>query len=153
MASSTTPVREWLVIIPDHQDMLEKRLEIRNKHLQDVQPRVENDMVRLGGATLGAPLEEGQPPQMTGSAFVLRGHTEQEVREFLEKDVYTTSGVWNLAEASFIPNGGEELKLSCAVSEISMEASPWSIRVKEKPFIGLFVVQVYDSVYMVYSQT
>ena len=55
------------------------------------------------GATLGAPLEEGQPPQMTGSAFVLRGHTEQEVREFLEKDVYTTSGVWNLAEASFIP--------------------------------------------------
>ena len=40
---------------------------------------------------------------MTGSAFVLRGDTEQEVREFLEKDVYAESGVWNLAKASIIP--------------------------------------------------
>lgn len=89
-------------------------------HLETITPKVENDIVRIGGksttsigdcrsdsffqgATLGAPLEDGKPPQMTGSALILRGNTEQDVRDFLESDIYAKEGVWNVAKASIIP--------------------------------------------------
>jgi hypothetical protein len=33
MASSSAPLQEWLVIAPDFEGVLEKRLKVRNEHL------------------------------------------------------------------------------------------------------------------------
>jgi hypothetical protein len=48
MASTTTPLPEWLVIVPDHADALEKRMKSRPQHIEDLKADRE-DMLLWGG--------------------------------------------------------------------------------------------------------
>lgn len=46
---------------------------------------------------------EGETPSYKGSMMLVMGENEAEVRELLAKDIYATSGVWDLENAQIIP--------------------------------------------------
>ena len=58
---------------------------------------------RPAGATLAEPLQPGKTPEMRTSVMVITADTEEEVWEFLRKDIYATSGAWNLDKATLTP--------------------------------------------------
>jgi hypothetical protein len=49
MSSSTAPLQEWLVIIPDQAGALQKRIAARPKHLEDL--KADRDDMWLWGGT------------------------------------------------------------------------------------------------------
>lgn len=104
MSSSSAPLREWLVIIPDHAGALEKRLVARPKHLEGLKSDRE-DMWLWGGAMLEEPIQPGStdPPKMKGSALLIGANTEEEVLERVKKDVYVGEGVWDVSKIKIIP--------------------------------------------------
>jgi hypothetical protein len=53
MASSTAPLQEWLVIAPDFEGALEKRLAVRGEHLGGLKADPEDFW--LWGGTFGFP--------------------------------------------------------------------------------------------------
>ena len=55
------------------------------------------------GALLEEPLEADKPPKMKGSALVMAADTEEEVREWLRNDIYSTGGAWNADKATIYP--------------------------------------------------
>ena len=40
--------------------------------------------------------------KIKGSALIVRGDTKEEVIEFLKKDIYSTSGVWDWEKVSLV---------------------------------------------------
>lgn len=101
---SSTLVREWLVQIPDHPNAIEKRMKARPIHLKNLQPHIDSGRVVMGGAFLGAPLEEGKQPDMKGSFILVQGFdTAEEVKDWLKKDEYATSGTWDVDNSTVFP--------------------------------------------------
>ncbi|PSN63933.1 hypothetical protein BS50DRAFT_576564 [Corynespora cassiicola Philippines] len=104
MASSSAPLQEWLVIAPDFDGALEKRLAVRPQHIDGL--KADPDTFWLwGGAMLEEPIKEGDagPPKMKGSAMLIGAKTREEVIERLKKDVYVQGGVWDLEKVQIIP--------------------------------------------------
>ncbi|KAF2759478.1 hypothetical protein EJ05DRAFT_299341 [Pseudovirgaria hyperparasitica] len=100
MASASSKC-EWLVIVPDFEGALQKRLEVRQKHLGGITP--EPDFWIMGGAFMGSKPKEGETPDMKGSAMICYAESEEEVRARLEIDVYVTSGVWDMSKVQIYP--------------------------------------------------
>jgi hypothetical protein len=65
-----------------------RRMAVRAQHLEGIRPLVEAGTVLLGGALLN---EAGG---MIGSMMLLEAESEAAARAILERDVYTTGGVW-----------------------------------------------------------
>ena len=84
----------YLVIAKDgtDPDAPSRRQQVREEHLERVQPAVDSGFVQLGGAILN---DDGT---MIGSAMLLEADSEEEVRAFINKDIYTTGGVWQSYE-------------------------------------------------------
>lgn len=105
---STTPNmstsnKEWLAIIPDKPDSLQKRLAARPLHLEKVQPRVKVGQVVLGGATLDEQPTVDGTPAMNGSVMIFKADTEEEVRTLIENDEYTKNDVWDIEKMKIMP--------------------------------------------------
>ncbi|KAF3492000.1 uncharacterized protein GIQ15_01517 [Arthroderma uncinatum] len=97
MATAAPSKKEWIVMMPDKPGMLAKRVEVRNTHLQNLSPILDSGFLKMGGSTLDHHPAEGEnPPPMNGSALVVAAETAEEVREILSKDIYATSGVWDV---------------------------------------------------------
>lgn len=79
----------YLVIAKDgtDPDAPARRARVREQHLKEVRPLVEEGRVRLGGALL----DEGR---MVGSALIVAADSEAEARALLERDIYSRAGVW-----------------------------------------------------------
>ncbi|KAI5809522.1 hypothetical protein DFH27DRAFT_535270 [Peziza echinospora] len=88
---------EWLVILPDQEDALERRLAVRNVHLAGAKKLHESGFFTFGGGYLDDPLIEGSSakPTFRGSAMLCLGETKEEVLEVLRKDPYTVNNVWD----------------------------------------------------------
>ncbi|OJD12283.1 hypothetical protein AJ78_07095 [Emergomyces pasteurianus Ep9510] len=96
MGSTTGAKNEYMVIIPDKAGALQKRIEVRNTHLANLTPIIDSGFIKLGGAMLESHPEEGQTPQMKGSMLLVVAESPEAVREQLSKDIYATSGVWDI---------------------------------------------------------
>jgi hypothetical protein len=57
----------------------------------------------LIGALLSKPIQEGEAPDMTGSALLTVGETKEDVLEFLKNDIYAKIGVWDMSKVQIIP--------------------------------------------------
>ncbi|KAK0755012.1 hypothetical protein B0T18DRAFT_316068 [Schizothecium vesticola] len=104
--AETTPRKyEWLVVIPDFPGMLEKRREIRPHHFAGLKPAMESGLYSMGGAVLNSVPKDDDPASldMCGSTVVMVAASKEEVYETLKKDVYATSGVWNVMDAQMWP--------------------------------------------------
>jgi len=101
--ATAAPKYEWLIMVPDHPNALDKRLGARQQHLKDVTPHHQAGAVPLGGAWLAEQPKEGETPQMLGSALIVVAATKEEVIERLKNDIYTKSGVWDVDNAQIWP--------------------------------------------------
>lgn len=52
----------------------------------------------MAGATIEGPPREGEPLALDGSVMIAVAESKEEVLEKLRKDIYATSGVWNMDE-------------------------------------------------------
>jgi hypothetical protein len=61
----------------------------------------------FGTALLGAILEshpaEGENPAFKGSMLITLAESVEEVKEIISKDIYYSSGVWDLEKAQIMP--------------------------------------------------
>lgn len=99
----STPTKEWLVIIPDKPNSLQKRLAARPLHLEKIKPRIETGEVVFGGATLDEQPAVDATPGMNGSVMLMKADTEQEIRALVEGDEYTKNDVWDVEKLQIIP--------------------------------------------------
>ncbi|EZF73244.1 hypothetical protein H105_04851 [Trichophyton soudanense CBS 452.61] len=103
MATSAPSKKEWIVMLPDKPGMLAKRVGVRNTHLQNLGPILESGFLKMGGSTLDHHPAEGEnPPPMNGSTLIVAAEGVEEIREILSKDIYATSGVWDLDNMKII---------------------------------------------------
>ncbi|KFG81358.1 hypothetical protein MANI_016336 [Metarhizium anisopliae] len=88
MSSSAPKVHEFLVILPDKPGVKEKRLEVRPP-----------------GALLNeVPADDNAANfDFFGSTVVCKGESKEAVLEQLKKDVYATSGVWDVEKIQIYP--------------------------------------------------
>ncbi|EPS31187.1 hypothetical protein PDE_06142 [Penicillium oxalicum 114-2] len=101
--SSAPAKKEFLCFLPDFPGAQAKRLEVRPAHLEGVKPLVASGEIVAGGAMLESHPAEGEVPNFKGSMMLAVAESEAEVRALLEKDIYSRSGVWDLANAQIIP--------------------------------------------------
>lgn len=80
----------YLVIAKDgtDPDAPARRQAVRAEHLEKVKPVLESGFLLLGGALLS---KEGG---MIGSAMILDAPSEEEVWDFLKRDIYSKGNVW-----------------------------------------------------------
>ncbi|KAB8216844.1 hypothetical protein BDV33DRAFT_206973 [Aspergillus novoparasiticus] len=97
--------KEFICLVPDKPGSLQKRLEVRNQHLEGVKPFVQNGSIVCGGGTLESHPAPGETPPFNGSALIVVAENEAEVRELISNDIYTRSGVWDVEKAQIIPVG------------------------------------------------
>ncbi|KAH8592715.1 hypothetical protein B0O99DRAFT_516917 [Bisporella sp. PMI_857] len=109
MASSTGKF-EWLVIIPDHGGVLDKRMAVRPKHFDGLQAGLDSGFWKMGGAILEEVPKEDGKLKIEGSAMVASASSKEEVIELLKKDVYAVSGVWDFSKIQIWP-------FKCAIRE------------------------------------
>ncbi|KAG9239594.1 hypothetical protein BJ875DRAFT_365264 [Amylocarpus encephaloides] len=94
---------EWLVVIPDFEGKLEKRMEVRPKHFEGLKTGLEEGVWKMGGAFLEEVPKEGEGMKMKGSAMICLASSKEEVLEKLKNDVYTQTGVWDLNKLQIYP--------------------------------------------------
>lgn len=84
----------FIAIARDGTDELapSRRAAVRAQHLEGIAPLVESGTVQLGGAFLS------DAGEMIGSMLLIQAPTLEDVRAMLERDVYTTGGVWQSLE-------------------------------------------------------
>ncbi|KAI1269998.1 hypothetical protein F5Y18DRAFT_421477 [Xylariaceae sp. FL1019] len=89
---------EWLVVVPDKPRVHEKRLEVRSKHLAGTASHVESGKFKTGGALLNEKPDSDDATKFSfyGSTLTLVASSREEVIELLSRDIYATSGVWDM---------------------------------------------------------
>ncbi|KAB8246912.1 hypothetical protein BDV35DRAFT_392592 [Aspergillus flavus] len=95
--------KEFICLVPDKPGSLQKRLEVRNQHLEGVKPLVQNGSIVCGGGTLDSHPAPGETPPFNGSALIVVAENEAEVKALISNDIYTRSGVWDVEKAQIIP--------------------------------------------------
>ncbi|RYP43632.1 hypothetical protein DL768_009831 [Monosporascus sp. mg162] len=90
---------EWLVVVPDKPGQQQKRLEVRPQHFAGLKNYIESGQYKTGGALLNSKPESDDDPtkfDFYGSTIVVVAESREEVVGILEKDIYATSGVWDV---------------------------------------------------------
>ncbi|EAQ85734.1 hypothetical protein CHGG_06987 [Chaetomium globosum CBS 148.51] len=102
MATEAPKKVEWLVVIPDFPGAQAKRLEVRPQHFAGLGPAKESGLYQMGGAVLNEPPTSDDPTTFSfaGSTIVILASSREEIREVLRKDVYASSGVWDVENVS-----------------------------------------------------
>ena len=77
---------QFIVTAKDGENMLAKRMEVRPRHLENME-RMQEHIVCAGGLLD----EEGK---MAGSVLILDFASRGELDAYLEKEPYVTEGVW-----------------------------------------------------------
>ncbi|KAI0179101.1 hypothetical protein GGR52DRAFT_588864 [Hypoxylon sp. FL1284] len=101
-STSTPPGKyDWIVIVPDKPGSLQKRLEVRPKHLEGLKPYVQSQTFKTGGAVLNEKPESDDPATWDwhGSHIVVVAESKEEVKKIIDNDIYTKSGVWDAEKA------------------------------------------------------
>jgi uncharacterized protein YciI len=85
-------MKQYIITALDYADGLERRLNVRDAHLEGVKQLKENGNFIKAGAILN---DEGQ---MIGSVMMLQFETPGELEEWQKNDPYTTAGVWEAVD-------------------------------------------------------
>ncbi|KAE8167209.1 hypothetical protein BDV40DRAFT_284960 [Aspergillus tamarii] len=98
-----TQKKEFLCIMPDKPNVLGLRKQVKGAHYEGITPLIATGKLVDGGAILEThPIENGEV-QIKGSMVVYTAENEEEVRGIIEKDIYATSGVWDLDKMQIWP--------------------------------------------------
>ncbi|KPM34943.1 hypothetical protein AK830_g11625 [Neonectria ditissima] len=117
---------EFLVVVPDKPNVREQRLKVRqyasppvpqamlkcpvhspncSLHFENMVPFMEGGSWKMGGALLNSVPKDDDPANLDfmGSTLVCVAESVEQVREQLSRDIYATSGVWDMEKVSTIP--------------------------------------------------
>ncbi|OAQ61557.1 dimeric alpha-beta barrel [Pochonia chlamydosporia 170] len=103
--ASSSQLPEFLVVVPDKPGVREKRLEVRPTHFKNMTPNVESGDWKMGGALLNEVPTDSNAANFDffGSTLVCKAESKEAVLEQLKKDIYATSGVWDLEKVQIYP--------------------------------------------------
>lgn len=87
---------QYLVIAYDYNDALERRLEIRDKHVKNVKEL----MIKGNIINAGALIEDDK---MIGSTLFVEFENDDKLEEWLENEPYVKGKVWNYEEIQIVP--------------------------------------------------
>ena len=87
---------QYLVIAYDNEGALEKRLEVREAHIEGAKKMMAEGKI----ISVGALIEEDQ---MVGSTAYVNFENDDEINEWLENEPYVKNGVWNMDEFQIVP--------------------------------------------------
>ncbi|KAI1653212.1 hypothetical protein F4813DRAFT_276330 [Daldinia decipiens] len=97
-------LNDFLVILQDKPGMLQTRLSNVQAHIDHLKGLVESGTVVMSGPTLSShPKTAGEDLAVNGSSVLVRANSEEEVRAFINDDVYAKVGVWDLEKTTIIP--------------------------------------------------
>ena len=84
-------MKQYLITGYDHTDpeALERRMSVREQHLQQVRKLKQSGNHILGGALLN---DQGM---MIGSTMVMQFETDEAFHEWMEHEIYITAKVWD----------------------------------------------------------
>lgn len=87
---------QYLVIAYDNENMLEKRLEVRDAHVAGTKKLMAEGKILNAGALI-------EDEKMVGSTLFIDFETEDEINDWLESEPYVVNGVWNMDEFQITP--------------------------------------------------
>ena len=87
---------QYLVIAYDNEGALEKRLEVRDAHVQGAKKLMAEGKIINAGALI-------EEDRMVGSTLFIDFENEDEIDKWLENEPYVTNGVWNMEEFQIVP--------------------------------------------------
>ncbi|KAI9712516.1 MAG: hypothetical protein M1812_006825 [Candelaria pacifica] len=85
---------EWIVILPDHEGVLEQRMKVRQAHFDNLELRKEHGFWKLG-ALLETQPKEGETLKIKGSVMLAQAESKEEVMVALKEDPYYRSNIWD----------------------------------------------------------
>ncbi|BFZ64628.1 hypothetical protein YB2330_005778 [Saitoella coloradoensis] len=95
---------EWLVICPDFEGAVEKRMAVRPQHIEAAKDLMADGKMSLGGGFFDHhPTPSETVPSFRGSALVYEAETKEEVLEIVKKDIYAREGVWDVSKIQVFP--------------------------------------------------
>ncbi|KAI9838402.1 MAG: hypothetical protein M1819_005671 [Sarea resinae] len=94
---------EFIVILPDKEGSLERRMKVRPDHLSAVSKQVEAGFWTFGGALLEDHPKEGESPKINGSIMLASADSKEEVIETLKNDTYYQNEVWDWEKVKVYP--------------------------------------------------
>lgn len=86
---------QYLIIAYDNENALEKRLEVRDAHVQGAQKLMAEGKIISAGALI-------EEDMMVGSTLFVDFETDEELNEWLENEPYVTNDVWNMDEFQIV---------------------------------------------------
>ncbi|KAK9464455.1 hypothetical protein V1512DRAFT_268267 [Lipomyces arxii] len=98
-SSTTIMPSEFVAIIPDKEDALDRRIAVREAHLVNVKKMFSEGVMVSGGVFLDGPVVEGSKPSFKGSVVNIVADSKEHVKEILSVDPYTTGDVWDWEKA------------------------------------------------------
>jgi len=87
---------QYLVIAYDNEGALEKRLEVRDAHVEGAKKLMAEGKIIDAGALI-------EEDKMVGSTLFVDFEDDDEINEWLESEPYVTNGVWNMEDFQIVP--------------------------------------------------
>ena len=87
---------QYLVIAYDNEGALEKRLEVRDAHVEGAKKMMAEGKIIDAGALI-------EEDQMVGSTLYVDFKNDDEINEWLESEPYVVNNVWNMDEFQIVP--------------------------------------------------
>lgn len=99
MSSTASSLREYVVIVKDFPGTLDQRLKVRAQHMDGAKADNQMSLMPTGGGIADEFPNEGEQFQFVGSMLLMKAENKDKVVERLKKDIYATSGVWDVDNA------------------------------------------------------
>lgn len=89
-------IMQYLIIAYDNENVLEKRLEVRDAHIAGAKELMAQGKIINAGALI-------EEDQMVGSTLYVDFENDDEMNAWLETEPYVTHGVWNMDDFQIVP--------------------------------------------------
>ncbi|MDD3009416.1 MAG: YciI family protein [Arcobacter sp.] len=87
---------QYLVIAYDNDNALERRLAVRDAHVEGTRKLMAEGKIINAGALI-------EDEVMVGSTLLVDFETDDEIDEWLENEPYVKNNVWNMDEFQIVP--------------------------------------------------
>jgi len=87
---------QYLVVVYDYKDALEKRLNARDAHLNGAKKLIDEGKIINAGALI-------EDEKMVGSTLYINFETEDDIHQWLAQEPYVVDEVWNMDTFHLMP--------------------------------------------------
>ncbi|CAG7949180.1 unnamed protein product [Penicillium olsonii] len=107
MNQTPSSLQEYFVHVPDHPNVLAKRIALLKPHNVAAAPLVKAGRVPFFGSTLTHHGAIDEEPSENGTIMILKAESEEVIREIIREDIFTVEGVWDFEKVVIQPFKGK----------------------------------------------